>query len=375
MTEEKVYEEFFKWLGTALPSFPPSDDYLVLVKARYTPEDAALLTNIPFEYRTLEELASLKKMTPEELGPRLDALAKKGVVWKIFNHGANRYRLCDPFLVFFRSVYWSGGRNSEHYVMAPLFNKTFGPHFEIFAHCHTRGLRTLPIEKAIDDTRGILPFEDVLKVLDDQDFFCVGHCSCKTKHNLAPDHANCTHYPFEENCVHFGDFARYMVENGHGRELTREECRDLLLKCAESGLVHGVSNWMEPVDTICNCCKCCCMWLKAYHQHGHGKSLDLSNYRASINAETCKGCGLCVKRCPMEALKLEDSPQAKNKTGQASVLEPDLCIGCGVCAFKCPSESIVLERRKEITEPPANMEEFATRFMKDMANPLPKCNE
>jgi len=87
-------------------------------------------------------------------------------------------------------------------------------------------------------------------VLDDQVFFCVGNCSCKAKHNLDPDHENCRHYPVEENCVHFGDFARFMVENGHGRELTREECREVLLESAEAGLVHGVSNWASPVDTI-----------------------------------------------------------------------------------------------------------------------------
>jgi hypothetical protein len=41
-----------------------------------------------------------------------------------------------------------------------------------------------------------------------------------------------------------------MVENDHGREVSREECRDILLECAEAGMVHGVSNWAEPVDTV-----------------------------------------------------------------------------------------------------------------------------
>lgn len=250
MTESEVYEKFIEWFKTSPGGYPDSDDMIALLKARYTSEDAALLTNIPFDQRTIEELAEIKQMTVEDLKPRLDALAQKGVVWNIFNYGAYRYQLCDPFLVFYRSVYWGGGRNSEHYVMAPLLNKTFGPYFERFAHSHTRGLRTLPIEATVEDTRSIMPFEDVLKVLDDQDYFCVGNCSCKAKHNLDPDHENCRHYPFEENCVHFGDFARYMVENDHGREISREECRDILLECAEAGMVHGVSNWAEPVDTV-----------------------------------------------------------------------------------------------------------------------------
>lgn len=250
MDQEKIFQEFIEWLAKAPMTFPASEDTIALIKARYTPEDAELLTNVPFDPRTIGEVAEIKQMTVEEMKPRLDALAKKGVVWKIFQYGAYRYQLCDPFLVFYRSVYWGGGRNSEHYVMAPLLNKEFGPHFEMFAHARTRGLRTVPVETSIGDTRAVLPFEDVLKVLDDQDYFCVGNCSCKAKHNLDPDHENCSHHPFEENCVHFGDFARYMVENGHGRELSREECRDVLLRCADEGMVHGLSNWALPVDTL-----------------------------------------------------------------------------------------------------------------------------
>lgn len=250
MTDVDVYEKLMAWLRQADRGLTDSEDMIALIEARYTPEDAALLTDIPFGFNTIDDLAEIKQMPVEELQPRLDALARKGIIWKIFNYGRNRYRLCDPFLIFYRSVYWGGGRNSEHYTMAPLLNKTFGTYFERFAHAHTRGLRTLPIETTVEDTRAILPFEDVLNVLDDKDYFCVGNCSCKAKHNLDPDHENCSHYPYEENCVHFGDFARYMVENGHGREINREECRDVLLRCADEGMVHGVSNWHGPVDTI-----------------------------------------------------------------------------------------------------------------------------
>jgi NAD-dependent dihydropyrimidine dehydrogenase PreA subunit len=114
------------------------------------------------------------------------------------------------------------------------------------------------------------------------------------------------------------------------------------------------------------------MWFKAYHEFGHGKTLDVSNYRAISNSETCKGCGLCTKRCPMDAIVLEASDKAKNKLGKISVIAPDLCIGCGVCAYKCPTESIALERRDEITEPPIDTQEFVGRFLRDLADPLPR---
>jgi len=115
------------------------------------------------------------------------------------------------------------------------------------------------------------------------------------------------------------------------------------------------------------------MWFKAYHEIDHGKSIDSSNYRAKFNQETCSGCGLCVKRCPMEAIELEASEKATNKLGKHAVLEAGACIGCGVCAYKCPTGSIVLERREEITEPPADSREFTQRWLaQDPSDPLPK---
>jgi ferredoxin len=114
------------------------------------------------------------------------------------------------------------------------------------------------------------------------------------------------------------------------------------------------------------------MWFKAYHEFGHGKSMDISNYSAVIFSETCKGCGLCVKRCPMEAIELKASDQANKKVVKIAVLEEDLCIGCGVCAFKCPTKSIVLKIRNETTTPPADTREFVERMITDLANPLPK---
>ena len=114
------------------------------------------------------------------------------------------------------------------------------------------------------------------------------------------------------------------------------------------------------------------MWFKAYHEFGHGKSMDVSNYRAVIHSETCKGCGLCVKRCPMEAIELKSSDQANNKVGKIAVLNNDLCIGCGVCSFKCPTKSIVLEKRNQITTPPADTREFVERMISDLADPLPR---
>lgn len=97
----------------------------------------------------------------------------------------------------------------------------------------------------------------------------------------------------------------------------------------------------------------------------HQKSHDVSNYRVRTNPETCKACGLCVKRCPMDALSLQESERATNKKGKAAVLKPELCLGCGVCVYKCPTQSLILERREEETPPPRDAREWMERWYRD----------
>lgn len=52
---------------------------------------------------------------------------------------------------------------------------------------------------------------------------------------------------------------------------------------------------------------------------------------ASVNANTCVGCGICASKCPAHAIAVV----RLNGKNQASV-NTDCCIGCGVCEDVCP---------------------------------------
>ena len=77
MEENEIYEKFMAWLKKAPMSFTDSEDMTAFIKARYTPEDAALLTDVPFDPLLLEEIAAIKNMKVEDLRPRMDALAEE----------------------------------------------------------------------------------------------------------------------------------------------------------------------------------------------------------------------------------------------------------------------------------------------------------
>lgn len=361
MNQDEVYRNFIAWLGRAWWGLPEAESLHPAIRARYTPQEAELLTGVPFGSLSLSELAEMKGMEPAELAPAMDAMAQRGLIWKSVKDGEPRYSLNDSFFVLLRSSFWAGLSDGAAKDLAPKVNKYFfDGFFDQHADVHIRGLRTLPIGRTIADTRQILPYEDVAAVMDEREYFSVSICPCKHRKNLDPGAPDCRHPA--EVCLHFDRLGRYIDDHGMGRQISKQEAHEILALSADSGLVHGVSNWQQGVDTICNCCQCCCMWLESYHHMGHLGSLDASNYRVENTPEICKACGLCVDRCPMEALSLAEHPAADNKKGQAAVLKQELCIGCGVCAHKCPTGSLTLARKSKIAHPPSDPRDYMKQY-------------
>ena len=51
-----------------------------------------------------------------------------------------------------------------------------------------------------------------------------------------------------------------------------------------------------------------------------------------IDPEACKGCGLCKRNCPVDAIS--------GDVKQTHVIDEEKCIKCGTCINKCPFHAI-----------------------------------
>lgn len=61
-----------------------------------------------------------------------------------------------------------------------------------------------------------------------------------------------------------------------------------------------------------------------------GECKALANIK--INPELCKGCGICKRQCPVNAISGE--------VKQPHKIDPKICIKCGACVSKCPFKAI-----------------------------------
>ncbi|MBN1376291.1 MAG: 4Fe-4S binding protein [Dehalococcoidia bacterium] len=371
-----IYQNFITWLENSWYGAPASEILLPLIALKYTPEEAELLTGIPFSPKSIDTLAELKKMDKSKLEKKLDELTLKGLVYHFKRDGINFYNANDIFMVM-RTSGWPGKKEEANKNFARLADNYFPDFMKPWEAVSEKGLRVLPINAVIEDNHTVLPYEEIKSILNSYTFFCVTHCPCRMKKNLTTEKAD--PYPTEV-CLHFDRLGHYIVDSGLGREISRQETAEILQKCADLGLVHAISNQQEAPDTICNCCNCCCMWFESVKRLKHANGFVPSNFHVSVSATTCTGCGLCVKRCPMEALKLKEMPEytgrkitiinkngkqqeLTNKTGKISEVDNNLCIGCGVCAYKCPSKSLKLIRNTTEHHPPRTGRDWVVQFM------------
>jgi NAD-dependent dihydropyrimidine dehydrogenase PreA subunit len=356
-----IYRRLAKHLSALGMGYPVKEELLEILKENFTPQEAEVALAIPTKVIPLEPapvsaILPHVKLSKEELGSILSNLAQRGLLFsKKLKNGEVGYALQQFGYGFPQTFFWRGVDTPNAKKMAELTLK-YSDKDQLkvtYGETETKAFRYVPATLSLDpESHAVFPFEMMEELLQKVRTIALVHCPCRATAQLIGK-KRCDH-PLDV-CIKYDDLAEYVIEQGIGKKITKEETLHILKKCEEAGLVHLVDNAREGIKHSCNCCGCCCWSVGTIRRKKIPRDVLMATYfLRETDEERCTGCGLCVDICPVQVIKME---------GDFPVIDKEWCIGCGVCAAPCPVSAVKLVRKSDAI-PPKDFKELHEQILK-----------
>lgn len=338
-----VYQRLARALDGLPHGYPSTESgvELRILRKIFSPEDAEMALRLKVLPETAAMIARRLRRRTDEMRGILDGMAERGQIYKLRMRGRDYYGLA-PFVVGI----WEFQLNRIDRELAELFEEYAPTLLGSLGGVAPALARVVPVNRRIDAKAEILPYDDLRKMMESCNSFRVADCLCRKEQALLG--SPCSHT--SETCMSFSrepDAYEGMPE--WGRVITRDEALALLERVEDEGLVHCTYNFQREPFFVCNCCSCCCGFLRAVTDHDAPYMLARSNYVSEIDPDTCTECGDCsTGRCPTDSISAAD---------ETYTVDGERCLGCGVCAVACEYDAIRLVPRPDAEQvtPPENM--------------------
>jgi len=316
-------------------SATPSGMEIKILEKIFTPEEADLYLHMQRKLERVEDIAQRAEQSVEVAEVLLEGMKMKGLLFPLERKGV-KYFAAAPFMHGFLEHQAVLGLDHE---LAKMYEDYMWGGFIP----KTRSLRTIPIDVSLDSNKPVMPYDDVKRIIEGKSRIGLLPCACAAKMKVLD--SGC-----KQNldvCIGFDFYAEYAIDGyGVGRWITQEEALQILKKSEDEGLVHQVGGDSRNVECICNCCSDCCNLLRFFKLIPNPSKFAGSNYFSSLDESLCDQCDLCIERCPMNAITVQEDKLVLNR---------ERCIGCGLCSTACPTEAITLKMKPidQIKGPPS----------------------
>lgn len=348
-----VGKDIFRELGAKIDGMemrvPWNDRLRAVLEELYTREEADVVIKMPYGLSTIELLTTATGYEESQLRRILDNLTAKGLVVDIWINEAYHYSPSPLVVGIFEFTMMRMAPDADTRKWAKLLHDYMEGDDAFLEGNLGKGekisfLRAMPHESAIAPSEyfEVLDYEKASALIAEADRFAIGICSCRhEKMHLGEKKCD---VPLE-SCTQFGYAADFMIRHNLAREVSRSEMEEHFIKSKERGLVLAADNVRKNMRFVCHCCKCCCGPMLAIREYGYPNAVVTSNFIAGIQEDTCVGCGLCAKACPINAIAMVPLEMPESRKKQDARVDTSLCVGCGVCALKCPTRSCLLTKR------------------------------
>ncbi len=353
----KTIKTSYDHLINRLNKFPqgvtPSELLNKILKMLFDEKEAGLVALLPIKPFTAEKASKIWKLELAKTQNILDKLASRAILIDIEQNSEMQYVLPPPMAGFFEFSLMRIRKDIDQKVLSELFYQYMNIEEDFIKSLFTEGdtqLGRVFVNESVltnENAIHVLDYEKATEVIEKASHISVGVCYCR--HKMKHVGKNCD-APMEI-CMTFNNVARSLSKHGHAKSIDKKECLDLLDKAYDHNLVQFGENAREEVGFICNCCGCCCEALLASKRFAIMNPVHTSNFIPEINNETCNTCGLCEKKCPVDAIRIDAQ---ENSDEEVVIVDEVRCLGCGVCIRVCNKNSIVLKSRPERIITPLN---------------------
>ncbi len=340
--ENDIFRQLQQQLDQYSMGFPATESgvEIKILKKLFSEEDAGLFLKMTPLLESAEGIAARLGNPVGKTADKLEDLASKGLLFRLSKGDTVKYGA----IPFVHGLFEFQVKRLDK-ALSALIRQYSREGFGKALNASASGfLRTIPVQHSIDIKHNIAPYEDATRILQNNAAkIVVTDCICRKSSGLVDK--GCTK-PLEV-CFMFGSMGQYYLDHNMGRKIEIDEALSIMAEANEAGLVTQPASSRNP-GGMCNCCGDCCGPLAALNSHPKPAELVFSNYFARVDTDLCTGCELCLERCQMNAIQM-------NQAGQA-LIDRDRCIGCGLCVTTCPDEALALIQKPEeqLKIPPVN---------------------
>lgn len=325
-----TYKKLAIHLDNLPGGYPPTESgiELKILKRLFSLKEAELALLLTMKPESVAAIALRTGRSEDSLAAAFEEMAAKGLIFRSYKKETVQYSAA----MFIIGI-WEYQLASLDENLAKDVNQ-YLPHLmeKVWRKTDTKQMRVVPIEVSLSQELEIGSYEDAEALIRSQSKITVQPCICRKEHDFVGEPCD---YPMEV-CMAFGSSAYYYEENNLGRAIAVKEALEILEIGRKAGLVLQPGNAKKP-NHICMCCGCCCQILKNLKKLAKPAEEVHSNYFAVVEEDRCMGCGLCEKRCHLDAIELSET----------AAIAPERCIGCGVCIPGCAVDAIKLVAKKD----------------------------
>lgn len=342
MEKENVYQLLREHLNQQPIGYPATKSgvEIRILKRFFNPEEAQLAILLSYKPRSVERIYETAKntgMSLLEIKKMLDGMLKNRVIGGHEREGT-KYYYNIPFVVGM----YEGQVNklsAEFLSEVEEYRQYFGAEY---LRAKVPQMRTIPVGQSIPVDHYVTTYGNITDIFNQTDGpIAILECICRKSASIKGK--PCKKTTRLETCMALGDSAKICISSGVGRSINKKEALAIIRENESGGLVLQPSN-TQKVEFVCACCGCCCGVLGTHKMLPKPLAFWSTNYYAVVDSQTCTGCGICVERCQVNAISLDNGLNI-------SKVNLERCIGCGNCVVTCAPEAIRLVKKEEQVPP------------------------